>query len=711
MSYKIKSEAPELFDVVIPEISKKYSQIFFGSQAKTAVLGLGVLTHDSSAALVSAATGDVLYASAEERLSNVKHDSRFPWASIEKCCEIAQELDLKIESVAVNFKPELFLPGILEDELSSVNIDKRLSAEFFTQLKLYATKKQPLDLAIDSTIKTAIVNLVKTVSDSTAIDPKQLLVKTSWYFNVAVKYYCLVDIINRCFPGVKVNYYPHHDCHAATAWFGSGLLETSILVIDGHGEVDTTTMHEASAMGLMRKAQTRWPASMGSVYLAFTRYLGFDHGDEYKVMGMSAYGRPVFLPQLKDAVYISESGTVEYCDTEYFSVANVQNSGHVRFKIKETFSSLCALRNPDQEIRQEHFNLAASVQALIEHLGVVLARRTVSFTSVNSLAIAGGVALNGLMNEAIRQSGDVSDIFIYPAASDDGTSAGAAMLYLIDKGVRPSKRLDSCYFGYAPRQNEITETLLSMGIKYSKPDSINDEIARAVFQGKIVARYNGASEYGPRALGNRSILANPTMVDMKDILNVRIKHREQFRPFAPACLREHVSTFFDFDGDAPFMIMIVRAKDDAVKTIPAVIHSDGTARVQTVTERQNPDFHRTLQSFYKLSGVPVLINTSFNVNGEAIVDTPLDAIESFAFMDIDYLAIGDFWVAKANNKNILGEITHNDYLELRRDRYIQSQGEGLASLNVRKYESWFYPSTEEISMALRKGSDECNPVR
>lgn len=688
--------SPETFDDPIEPLRLRFPDAFNAAGKRPAVMGLGVLTHDTSAALVCAATGDVLYASPEERLSNTKHDSRFPIGTILRCCQEAVASGYFIEKVAVNFDPSLYLPGVIADDLAAANVAADRVDPFIAGLRSVSERGHPLDLSNPDACSVEVAALIRGLHLPDESAQRLMARRLTWYLNVSIKYRRLARIIEALFDGLPVRFVAHHDAHAASAYFGSGFDHAAVLVIDGHGEVDTTTLYAAENCRLTRTAQTPWPASLGSIFLATTRYLGFDYGDEYKVMGMSAYGSPKFLGEFKDAVSVSSDGRIVVRESLYFGIQPVRSTGQIRFAILDAFNACCAPRQQGQPISQDHFDLAASVQALIEILGVQLAQAACRLAGSTRLAVAGGVGLNGLMNEAIRRSGAVTDLFVYPAASDDGTSTGAALAVLLESGVSPSKRMQSCYYGGSPTEGQIKSALASAGARYTRPSSINRQIAEAVAAGKIVARYTGGSEFGPRALGHRSILANPALAEMKEVLNVRVKHREQFRPFAPACLREHVGEFFEIDVDAPFMILIVRAKESAKARIPAVVHNDGTARVQTVSAQHNPDFHRTISEFHRLTGVPVMINTSFNVNGEAIVETPMDAIESFAFMDIDYLALGDYWIAKADNPNLINVASHDEYLAIRKSRYAREVAEPLALLDVRKYQSWFYPNQDAV---------------
>ncbi|MDB5866703.1 MAG: hypothetical protein JWO70_4509 [Betaproteobacteria bacterium] len=695
---------PEKFEAQITPLTEQYPDVFSATAGKAqAILGIGALTHDTSAALVCARTGAVLHAVAEERLSNVKHESRFPIGAIHRCCTTARKLGFVISSVAVNFSPIEYLTKAFQNEVRLIVADNKADS-LFKALLDYFPEAVPLSFENDNATQRFLASAMHDAGVSQD-EARQIAFRATWYLNSGIKYRTIGDIISGLFPGISVQFVNHHVCHAASAYFGSGYAEAAILVIDGQGEADTTSVYRARPDALDLVAQSYWPHSLGSFYLTVTRYLGFDHGDEYKVMGMSAYGEPRFHELLEKSMEVDDQGRLRLLETEHFVVGDVRNSGHRRFRFSEAFAELLPPRAAGTPLSQAHFDLAASAQKAVERLGVRLAEKAVALTGSRKLAIAGGVGLNGLMNEAIRQSGVCDDVFVYPASADDGTSVGAAQAQLFQRKLTDSGRIYSCYFGYEGVEQEIQQALSATGVKYSKPQSIADEIAGALAQGKIVARYRGGAEFGPRALGNRSILANPAFPEMKDILNIRVKHREEFRPFAPACLRERVHEYFDVEIDTPFMLLIARAKPGTAKVVPAVVHVDGTARVQTVTPAQNADFYAIIKAFERQTGLPMVINTSFNVNGEAIVDTPLDAIESFGFMDIDYLAIGDYWIPKQENLATFAEVSHEDYLEKRRTRYANCRFGPLADVDVRAYGPWFFPNQEDLSRFSQSVSD------
>lgn len=685
---------PEQYRGELTPLSHWFPTVFQGgSDQPTATIGIGALTHDTSAALVRDEDGSVLYAVSEERLSNVKHDSRFPSGALWRCCEAAQQAGLRVAGVGVNFKYQEFVSVTLRNQLAGAFSEAECAVMVGIAEEVLEEAKDPFDRTGGSDTRARMLALIRDSSVGRALAPERLAefeLRASWYFNAAYKYRCIGDIVARLFPGVPVAFFNHHDAHAASAYFGIGEGDAAVLVVDGHGESDTTSIFKAGAGKLRSVVRTEWPHSLGSLYLSATRHLGFDYGDEYKVMGMAAYGQPKHLDALRTVAKVDDTGRLRLIEGPLLCRANVRDSGHSRFQFTDRVDALVARRDGKTALEQTHFDFAASIQALTEELGVQLADRATQLTGCRRLAIAGGVGLNGLMNTAIRRSGVCDDLFIYPAASDDGTSVGAAQAMLLDRGVGPSRRVRSCYFGHRAADHEMRAALDERGIRYSRPDDIHLAIARALKDGLIVGRYVGGAEFGPRALGNRSILANPSDAGMKDTLNLRVKHREEFRPFAPACLVERVEEFFEINGEAPFMLLIVRAKEAARRMCPAVVHADGTARVQTVSTEHNPDFAATISSFAALTGVPVVINTSFNVNGETIVDSPDDAIESFGFMDIDCLAIGDYWVLKRDNRDRFPDYSHAEYLELRRERYRQRDRLSLGSVDVRGYGPWFF---------------------
>ena len=666
---------------------------------QNAVLGISAFGHDTSACVVNKTNGEVIYAVAEERLTNVKHDSHLPIGSINHCINYANKNGFSISEVAINVNEIEFL-RTLESEINNLINDDRISHEInkflfdayeMNEYYFIGTKtKEIIDEAINRfKIESKIKRTIKK--------------RISCYFNWAIKYRQLYHIVRDMFPEIRVHKINHHLSHSATAYLNSGFDEATIIVMDGQGESDTVSIFIGKDSKIERISTTTWPCSLGVYYLMSTYHLGFKLGDEYKVMGMAAYGKPVYYDILSQMISVNENAQLVFNETEYFEQKEMETTGHVYYNFNNKFKKVVPERRNGKEIKQEHFDFAASVQKLTENLGISIAIKAMNITGIKNIAIAGGVGLNGLMNEKIRKYSGCNDVFIYPASGDDGGSVGAAQYICFkETALKQRDRIKTCYYGYEATHCEMIKALNNKQLIYTKPTSIHIEIAKALSQNKIVARYIGKSEFGPRALGNRSILASASTKEMKDILNRRIKQREPFRPFAPACLRERVDEYFDINIDAPFMLLICQATDKAKAEIPAVVHNDGTCRMQTVTFDQNEDYYNIISEFEKITGVPVIINTSFNVNGETIVDTPLDAVESFGFMDIDYLAIGDYWVSKEENKDKFPKLSHKEYLALRHDRFKEKFNAHVASIDVSYNNIFFEPNIHSILLRLIK---------
>lgn len=634
---------------------------------KSVIIGISCFGHDAAASVVDASTGEVLFALAEERLSNIKHDWRFPIGAINKCKELINENNWSLKDVALNFIPFDFTAGTLFRDIDELVNDpvvaeklKSLLTEIFEYADYYDFNGSYTERTINAFLSSSI-----SVKDRII----ELKAKIFWYYNWSIKYRNISKAAAAIFPDHRVKNVSHHLAHAASAYFNSGFSEAACITLDGQGESETLCVYDCRNNEISKIFSASWPFSFGIFYLNVTQYLGFHLGDEYKVMGMAAYGKPVYESQLKNMFSYDGRWDLKFKQTEYYSKKPVPGLyGHYYFNFNKSFEKVVPRRSGADPIRQQHFDLAASAQKVMEDLAVDLVKQVINTTGKRNIVLSGGVALNGLMNEQIRQRSGLSRIFIYPAAGDDGTCVGAAQ-YLLAKasGTVAFKPIYTSFYGQNYEDNEIEAALKGLGVIYKRSDNIHREIAKLIAEDKIVARFNGRSEFGPRALGNRSILANPINPEMKNILNERIKHREQFRPFAPACLKEEVSKYFNFEGDSPFMLLIVRALPGTENIVPAIVHNDGTARVQTIDKDQNPNFYETIKCFKDITGVPILINTSFNVNGETIVETPLDAIESFGHMDIDYLAIGNFLVNKSDNK--FDSLSDKEYLEKRKRRY------------------------------------------
>lgn len=649
---------------------------------KSAYLGISALGHDAATALVDAESGEVLYAIAEERLINRKHTSRFPIASMRAAQAHAQANSYRIDAVALSFVPADFSHGALRRE-----IDKHLSQDPVRQ-PLWEAIEQLLSFGdyyqAGSFSQQTLAPLLERIADGAK---RQVIERRiEWYFNWSIKYRWLQGIVESLFPGVRCVGVNHHLTHAISTFFNSGYEDACVITWDGQGESQTVCVYDATPGSMQLVAETHLPTSLGALYFGVTNYLGFRLGDEFKVMGMAAYGQPKYYDLFRKFLQIGDSLEVTFAPSPYYGIKEF-DQGHVWNYFTDEMAKLVPKRGRKEEIQQAHFDLAASVQKAFEDFGAEFARTALEKTRRRKICLAGGVALNGLMNEAIRRRTQCEGIFVFPAAGDDGCAVGAAQSLVFAKGKSTPRAMSMPFYGGGSSEAEIRALLKETGVVFDEPADIHRRIAEALAEGKIVARFTGRSEFGPRALGNRSILANAQTPEMKDTLNIRIKHREQFRPFAPACLLEHAPELFDIDVEAPFMLLIAQAKDVARQKIPAAVHSDGTSRVQTVNEQTNPSFYRTIKSFHELTGIPAIINTSFNINGEAIVETAQDALESFAQMDIDFLALEGFWIDKTLNSERFPKQSDEEFLEVRKRRYREAFEHPLKDLEI--YHDYF----------------------
>lgn len=651
-----------------------------------AILGLSILAHDTSAALVCRESLDVIFASAEERFSNIKHDSGFPFMAISKCLEAAEISGYRITEIAINFNPDLFITEGLKNRLS--NLVPLPDIELLCSLVLELNLESSIDLIKSDNFQVLIKGIMDqfaSIATSHTAPERELLPIVTWFSGTYLKYKTLGNFVSKLFSGIPITYIRHHDAHAATAYVGMGNAEATILVVDGHGESDTLSIYKFSNGNCLEDLKIHWPVSLGSLYLAATRCLGFDYGDEYKVMGMAAYGT-VELDFIFQDIFEVTNGILKFVGNAYWKILSVRNTGMIRISPTLKLSLLLGKVSNTDDFSQIHFNFAHSLQKYLEKIMLeVLSSIPPRLMSAN-LGISGGVALNGLMNETIRRSGIFQNLFVYPAAGDDGTSVGAALYKVLENFPKQGKKkLDECYYGFSDESN-LERILERYDLNFEKVQDVTSRIAHLLFKNEIVCRFTGAAEFGPRALGHRSILANPSSARNKDILNERIKHREKFRPFAPVVPLEYVGDYFEIDEASPFMLFITKARQKCKLVAPAVVHADGSARVQTVTLSANYDLYSIIQEFNKISGFPIIINTSFNLNGEAIVNNYQDAVESFMHMDVDFLAIDNYLVTK---KEILKEESDSEFLKHRINRYFDGVGGKLRLIDCRARGEWF----------------------
>lgn len=557
------------------------------------ILGLSCFYHDAAASLLK--DGRLVAAAQEERFTRVKHDWRFPDNAVRYCLAEAGIAIDDIEAIAFYEKPLLKFERVLETFLS---VAPRGLRAFLDTIPSWLRHKLWLP---------------------------QIVQKELGYKG-------------------KVLFAEHHLAHAASSFFLSPFQESAILTVDGVGEWATASYGTGRGNRIELTHEQRFPHSLGLLYSAFTAYLGFEVNDaEYKVMGMAPYGRPVYRDLIEgEVVEIRPDGSIRL-NMECFSF----QFGRRMFsrRLEELFG--LPARVPETELTQKHLDIAASLQKVTEEVVLSMARHVHAGTGMKKLSLAGGVALNSVANGRLLREGPFEEIFIQPAAGDAGGAVGAAYIawhHYLDRGER--HRLENVFLGPAFSDTEVESFLrTTTGVAWERFDeaALVRETARMLADGKVVGWCRGRMEFGPRALGNRSILADPRRAEMKDIVNEKIKFRESFRPFAPAVPLEDAGKYFDMQGESPYMLLTVPAKTDR---IPAVVHVDGSARVQTVRREDNPLFHALLREFEKITGIPVLMNTSLNLRGEPIACTPQDAFGTFMKSGMDGLVLGGFLVTK-----------------------------------------------------------------
>lgn len=437
----------------------------------------------------------------------------------------------------------------------------------------------------------------------------------------------------------RVFRFNHHLCHAASSFYASPFEQASVLTLDGVGDWESGTWGAGRGLTLTETGSIDWPLSLGHVYSAFTEYFGFEpFSDEYKVMGLAAYGEPRYAEEVEKIFWATPRGYD--VDLSYFAF---QRAGSRRYsrKLVERFGA--ALNNPDGDIPQHYRDLAASVQRQLELVIAEIARRLVAETGERRLCLAGGVAMNSLANGRLVSESVVDELYVPPCASDAGVALGAAYLaHLKATGRLEREELKTAALGPAYDDAQILNALDAAGLSARKIDDPARATARLLADGKIVGWFQGRMEFGQRALGSRSILADPRRAEMKEIVNARIKFREPFRPFAPSVLAERADEYFEYARANPFMTRVCPVRPEMRERIPAVTHVDGTARVQTVERGASPLYWNLIEAFRELTDVPVVLNTSFNVRGQPIVNTPAEAAETFLSTSLDALVCGNY---------------------------------------------------------------------
>jgi carbamoyltransferase len=560
-----------------------------------AILGINCYKHDAAASLL--VDGRLIAAADEERFRRIKHYPGYPEKSIEF---VMKEASLEPEDI---------------DHIAFYMIPRLVMRENITYSRHYLLKEGGLNFLL-SQLNGArrMKNIGRTVRSHLGKGMS-----------------------------APVSFIEHHMAHADSAVFCSGFDSTAVLTVDGVGERVTSLLASFRDGELAVHSSSRFPDSPGFYYSAVTRHLGFvPDNDEFKVMGLSSYGEPEFLDLFRDIIS-SSRGRIKV-NTK---LLDIHRGTLDACFAPDILKKIGPPRKPGSEITDTHRNIACSAQKALEEVGLALAGYLRDVSGLDRLVISGGVGLNCVMNGHIEREAGFSDVYPFPASHDAGTSLGAALQ--VHRKYYPEIPLvtpGSMFLGPSFSEEDIHEVLRMARLSWEKPGNLADQTAEMIEQGMIVALFNGRMEFGPRALGNRSILADPRRDDMKDILNSLVKHREPFRPFCPSCLEEHSAEYFEGCGIAPYMIKTYPVYPEKAGEIPSVTHVDGTARVQTVSRDVNPFYYDVIDSFYRRTGVPVVLNTSFNIRGEPIVNTPVDAVRCFYGTGIDALVMPPFLLRK-----------------------------------------------------------------
>jgi carbamoyltransferase len=546
--------------------------------------------HDSSACIVR--DGELLFAVAEERISRIKHDAGFPKLAIQACLDFAKVSAAQIDEVCFGWQPA--------------------GPVYRHDLKLYATGAWPL----------SYINFLNSSRHFLSM----------WHQESGATPF------RRTFGAGKARfrYVDHHLAHALSAYAYSGFDDAAVVVMDGRGAWEATSIWHGHAGRLDHILTINWPDSLGLFYAQFTGFLGFvPNSDEWKVMGLAPYGQP----GIDLAKFINPN------DAPY--------RVHARSLIGDgsQFSHFTALlgppRHPESDISDHHKNIAFAVQDACEEAMMSVVKMALAKTRSKNLCLAGGVALNSKANGKIVASGAVEKIFVQPAAADDGVALGAALApYLDGNGRLPNKPMRHGYWGPSFDDEAIEKALLTYKIRHTKLSDPAKTSAQLLSEGKILGWFQGRMEFGPRALGSRSIIADPRDPEMNAKVNNAVKFREWWRPFAPSFKKEAAPEYLESAFDSPFMILTAQVRPEKRSVIPSVTHVDGSARPQTVEREINPLYYDLIDQFEKITGVPVIMNTSFNLRGEAIVHTPTDALRTFFSSGMDALVIGSFLVEK-----------------------------------------------------------------
>lgn len=557
------------------------------------ILGISCFYHDSAAALLK--NGKVIAAAQEERFSRKKHDDSFPTQAVKYCLSYAGIKVEDLHSIAYYEKPFVKFERLLS---TYIRTWPRSFISFLKAMKVWLKQK----LWIPATIR------------------KELGYKGEIY------------------------YLEHHLSHAASSFFASPFEKAAVLTVDGVGEWATATYGIGEGNSLKILKEIHFPHSLGLLYSAFTYYLGFKvNSGEYKVMGLAPYGEPKYTEKVRKLIDVKNDGSF-HLNMKYFGY---------EYGLKMTNKNFDKLfgappRKPETKLTQREFDIARSLQYVLEEILLKMVEHVHKETQAENLCLAGGVSLNCVANGRILRESSFKQLYIQPASGDAGGAVGAALF--VYNNVLKQKNdyvMKNVYLGPEFEEKEIEKLLSNNKIQYKKYDeeSLYRKVADYIDDQKVIGWFQGKMEYGPRALGNRSILADARNKENWQRVNLKIKFRESFRPFAPSVIEEDISEYFDLDVPTPFMLLVAQVKKD---NIPAVTHKDNSARIQSVNKDENYRYHKLISTFKEKTGTSVIINTSFNVRGEPIVCTPLDALKCFLRTDMDILVMGNYVVKKDN---------------------------------------------------------------
>ena len=572
------------------------------------ILGLNAFHGDSSACILK--DGEVIVALEEERIRRIKHWAGFPIEAIKYCLQDA---------------------GITIKDVDYITISRDPSANVIKKIKHTLKNKVSVSAILDRYTNSKKIKSVKAV---------------------------LAEELNVLESDIKaeINNIEHHRSHLGSSFFASPFEKSALLSIDGFGDFTSTMTAVGNGNQIEVLDAVLFPHSAGIFYTSFTQYLGFPkYGDEYKVMGLAPYGNPIYVDKLRDVVELSDDGLFKL-NLKYFK----HHKDGVKMSweggepdIESIYSDYMVekfgpARKREDELSQYHKDLAASVQRFCEELIFHILNHLHKKTGLDNLCIAGGVAQNSVANGKILQNTPFKNIYIPPAGHDAGTSMGSA-LFLYNQILKQKRALPtySGSLGSHYTESEIESYLKSQNMKFEKysDEVLYDKVTDCIINGGVVGWFQGRAEFGPRALGHRSIIADPRRADAKEILNLKIKRRESFRPFAPSILKEFVPDYFAHADNVPFMEKVYLIKENMRSTIPAVTHVDGTGRLQTVDKNFEPKYHALISAFNKKTGVPILLNTSFNEN-EPIVNSPRNALDCFLRTKMDMLVLENFIVSR-----------------------------------------------------------------